>query len=249
VCALGGDRWHPVALGTRFHGAKRSSAASGCTRGAAQWQSVTCSLWWHAIVPLVGARAVLMSVGGIWHSAALGSTRRRAVARIVALGGALQRTVAISGTRWNAVAGGRWHRAVTPLGGARWRADVCTLWHSVASGGARRRWLARPFRRISKIGWLGSCSAPARISVRSVLAGMARSAAHSGGARWCSVVLENWAPLMQKLTLGVARRPRCLSVPRTVERVGRGGVCTRWPRPRNSMMRGGARQHPAARAV
>jgi hypothetical protein len=38
-----------------------------------------------------------MSVGDIWHSAALGSTRRRAVARIVALGDALQRTVELGG--------------------------------------------------------------------------------------------------------------------------------------------------------
>jgi hypothetical protein len=51
---------------------------------------------------------VLMSVGGIWHSAALGSTRRRAVARIVALGDALQHTVELGGrggTRWHAAGG------------------------------------------------------------------------------------------------------------------------------------------------
>jgi len=53
-----------------------------------------------------------MSVGGIWRSAALGSTQRcaraRAVARIVALGDALQRTVELGGrggTRWHAAGG------------------------------------------------------------------------------------------------------------------------------------------------
>jgi hypothetical protein len=67
----------------------------------------------------------------------------------------LQRTVALSGTRWNAVAGGRRHRAVTPHGGARWRANVCTLWHSVASGGARRPALACvAVSAHLKIGWL-----------------------------------------------------------------------------------------------
>jgi hypothetical protein len=66
------------------------------------------------------------------------------------------------------------------------------------------------------------------------LAGMARSAAHSGGARWCSVALENWAPLMQKLTLGVARRPRCHSVP----------LGCRW----RSAVRGGMRWHALARS-
>ena len=64
------------------------------------------------------------SLGSALGRSALGSTRRRVVARIVALGGALQRSVALSGTRWNAVACGRRRRAVTPLGGARWRADV-----------------------------------------------------------------------------------------------------------------------------
>jgi hypothetical protein len=141
--------------------------------------------------------AVLMSVGGIWRSAALGSTRWRAVARIVALGGALQRTVALSGTRWNAVAGGR-RQAASRSDTARWRsvARRCVpLWHSVAFGGARRPALACvAVSAHLGIGWLGSCSAPAQISVRSALVGMARSAARSG-TRWCSVALENWAPL------------------------------------------------------
>jgi len=84
-----------------------------------------------------------------------------------------------------------------------------------------------------RIGWLGSCSAPAQISVRSALVGMARSAAHSG-AWWCSVVLENWAPLDAQVDTwccSEASVPLGASVARggapryAVERVGKGAVC------------------------
>jgi len=131
-----------------------------------------------------------------------------------------------------------------------------TQWPPVALGG--RRWLAWPFRRISKIGWLGSCSAPAQISVRSALVGVARSAAQSG-AWWCAVDLENWAPLNTKVDtwccseapvpLG-ATHCRARWTRRCVHLVAIGG--TRWPRPRNSMTvcaLGGIRRHARCSAV
>jgi hypothetical protein len=79
-----------------------------------------------------------MSVGGIWHSAALGSTRRRAVARIVALGDALQRTVELGGTRWNAVACGM-RQAASRSDTARWRSVARRCVHLVALSGIRWR--------------------------------------------------------------------------------------------------------------
>ena len=223
-------------------GARRHSVALNGARARARWHES-----WHSAT-LCSARwssAAAVERGGMRQVASRSDTARRRSAalcsarwRSAALGGALQRTVALSGTRWNAVAGGRRHRAVTPHGGARWRANVCTLWHSVASGGARRPALACvAVSAHLKNRLAGSCSAPAQISVRSVLAGMARSAAHSG-ARWCTVALENWAPLNAKvesfMSLGGLGATRCHSVP----------LGCRW----RSAVRGGTRWHALARS-
>ena len=128
--------------------------------------------------------------------------------------------------------GGRWH-AASRSGTARWHPVARRGVHLVALSGIR--WcsaagfgLRGRFGASQKIGWLDSCSAPAQISVRSALVGMDRSAAHSG-TRWCSVALENCAPLNAKvesfMSLEGLGATRCHSVAGgarryAVERVG-----------------------------
>jgi len=86
-----------------------------------------------------GARRHSVALNG---ARARGGTNRGTRRRFAAHGGARR-------PRWNAVACGRWHRAVTPLGGARRRfaahggaqrrsAALCSArWRSAARGGTR----------------------------------------------------------------------------------------------------------------
>jgi hypothetical protein len=223
-------------------GARRHSVALNGARARARWHES-----WHSAT-LCSARwssAAAVERGGMRQVASRSDTARRRSAALcsarVALSGARRRFAAHGGAQRHAVERGGGRQAASRSDTARWRsvARKCVhlvalsdiRWRSAAGVGLRGRFGASQNRLA------GSCSAPAQISVRSVLAGMARSAAHSG-ARWCTVALENWAPLNAKvesfMSLGGLGATRCHSVP----------LGCRW----RSAVRGGTRWHALARS-
>jgi hypothetical protein len=202
------------------------------------WHSATlCSARWSS--------AAAVERGGMRQVASRSDTARRRSAALcsarVALSGARRRFAAHGGAQRHAVERGGRRQAASRSDTARWRSVARKCVHLVALSGIRWRSAAGVGLRgrfgASQNRLAGSCSAPAQISVRSVLAGMARSAAHSG-AQWCTVALENWAPLNAKvesfMSLGGLGATRCHSVP----------LGCRW----RSAVRGGTRWHALARS-
>jgi hypothetical protein len=197
--ALSGSGWLAMhaaarALGVQWRvGTRRYSAVLGVARGWARARAVTC------IVTLVGAQWCLCrsaASGARRHSVALNGARARARWRGGTNRGTRRRFAAHGGARrprWNAVACGRRHRAVTPLGGAR-RRFAAHGWRSAALGGALQRTVA-----LSGTRW-------------NAVAGGRRHRAVTphGGARWRANVCTLW----HSVTSGGARRPAlaCVAV-------------------------------------
>ena len=136
------------------------------------WHSATlCSARWSS--------AAAVERGGMRGAASRGNAARR---RSVAL---LQRTVA----QRHAVERGGMRQAASRSDTARWRSVARRCVHLVALNGIRWRSAAGVGLRgrfgACQIGWLGSCGAPAQISVRSALLAWlaAQHTAAPGGAR------------------------------------------------------------------